>query len=217
VWPQQGLLASPPLARHITAAATPRRRRSGGLRRSVENLDIAGLFEEIADLLEIQGENQFRVRAYRTAARTIDSLGVPAASPAAEGRLDELPGIGSDLAGKICTILQTGTLPLLRELTARTPESLVQMIRIPGLGPRRAKQIYDTLGITTLEALETAARTGKPRELPGIKSTIEHKILQGLVNLRGHSARWRLADADAYVHPLVAHLKASPALNGNER
>jgi DNA polymerase (family 10) len=92
---------------------------------SVENIDIARIFEEIADLLEIQGENQFRVRAYRTAARTIETLGVPAASVAAEGRLDELPGIGSDLAGKIGTILETGTLPLLRELTAKTPESLI--------------------------------------------------------------------------------------------
>ena len=183
-----------------------------GPRRAVENIDIARIFEEIADLLEIQGENQFRVRAYRTAARTIDTLGVPAASLAAEGRLDELPGIASDLAGKICTILQTGTLPLLQELTAKTPESLVQMLKIPGLGPKRAKQIYDTLGITTLQALETAAKTGKLRELPGIKSTIEHKILQGLADLRGHSGRWRLADADAYVHPLVAYMTASPAV-----
>jgi DNA polymerase (family 10) len=126
--------------------------------------------------------------------------------------LDELPGIGSDLAGKICTILETGTLPLLQELTAKTPESLVQMLRIPGLGPKRAKQIYDMLGITTLEALEAAARAGQLRELPGIKGTIEQKILQGLADLRGHSGRWRLADAGAYVQPLVAHLKASPVL-----
>ena len=123
-----------------------------------------------------------------------------------------MPGIGSDLAGKICTILETGTLPLLQELTAKTPESLVQMLRIPGLGPKRAKQIYDTLGITTLDGLETAAKTGRLRELPGIKDTTEHKILQGLADLRGHSGRWRLADADAYVQPLLAHLKASPAV-----
>ena len=181
-------------------------------RRTVENIDIARIFEEVADLLEIQGENQFRVRAYRTAARTIGALAVPAASLASAGELDELPGIGSDLAGKICTILETGTLPLLKELTAKTPESLVQMLKIPGLGPKRAKQIYDTLGITTLDALEAAAKTGRLRELPGIKDTIEHKILQGLADLRGHSGRWRLADADAYVQPLLAHLKASAAV-----
>ena len=178
---------------------------------AVENIDIARIFEEIADLLEIQGENQFRIRAYRTAARTIETLAVPAASLASEGRLDELPGIGSDLAGKISTILETGTLPLLQELTAKTPESLVQMLRIPGLGPKRAKQIYDTLGITTLDALEAAAKTGRLRGLPGIKETIEHKILQGLADLRGHSGRWRLADADAYLQPLLTYLKADPA------
>jgi DNA polymerase (family 10) len=180
--------------------------------RTVENIDIARIFEEIADLLEIQGENQFRVRAYRTAARTIGTLAVPAATLAAGGQLDDLPGIGSDLAGKIGTILETGTLPLLQELAAKTPESLVQMLKIPGLGPKRAKQIYDKLGITTLDALETAAKTGRLRELPGIKDTLEHKILQGLADLRGHGGRWRLADADAYVRPLLAYLKASPAV-----
>lgn len=181
-------------------------------RRTVENIDIARLFAEIADLLEIQGENQFRIRAYRNAARTVETLGMPAASLVRSGGLDELPGIGADLAGKICTILETGTLPLLEELTAKTPESLVQMLRIPGLGPKRATQIYETLGITTLEALESAAKTGRLRELPGIKSTIERKILQGLADLRGRSGRWRLADADAYVQPLLAHLKACRAV-----
>jgi DNA polymerase (family 10) len=181
-------------------------------RRTVENIDIARTFEEIADLLEIQGENQFRVRAYRTAARTIETLAVPAASLAREGRLHELPGIGPDLAGKIDTILETGTLPLLHELTAKTPEGLVQLLRIPGLGPKRAKQIHERLGITTLEALEEAARSGRLCKLPGIKQGIEHKILQGLADLRARSGRWRLADADAYTQPLLTHLKANPAV-----
>jgi DNA polymerase (family 10) len=179
---------------------------------TVENIDIARIFEEIADLLEIQGENQFRIRAYRAAARTIETLAVPAAVLAREGRLDELPGIGADLAGKIGTILETGTLPVLQQLTAKTPESLVQMLRIPGLGPKRARQIYDTLGITTLDALEQAARSGRLRQLPGIKETIERKILQGLADLRGHAGRWRIDAADAYVQPLVAHLKGCPAV-----
>ena len=179
---------------------------------SVENIDVARILGEIADLLEIQGENAFRIRAYRTAARTIESLSVPAASLAREGRLDELPGIGADLAGKIRTILETGTLPLMHQLTARTPESLVQMLRIPGLGPKRARQIYDGLGVTTLEALEAAARQGRLRTLPGIKAVTEQKILQGLADLRGRGGRWRLADADAYLKPLVAHLNACTAV-----
>lgn len=180
-------------------------------RRTVENIDIARILEETADLLEIQGENAFRIRAYRTAARTVGTLAVPAAT-LAQAELDELPGIGADLAGKIRTIIETGTLPLLHELAARTPESLVQMLRIPGLGPRRARQIYETLGITTLDALETAAKTKCLRTLPGIKEITETKILRGLAELRGHAGRWRLADADAYLQPLLAHLKACPAV-----
>jgi DNA polymerase (family 10) len=198
------------MARSATARS---RRPASAVARPIENIDIARIFEEIADLLEIQGGNQFRVRAYRTAARTIGALAVPAASLAADGRLDELPGIGADLAGKITTILETGTLPLLQELTARTPESLVQMLRIPGLGPKRAQQIHETLGITTLDALEAAARNGRLRALPGIKATLERKILAGLAEVRGRSGRWRLADAAAYTEPLVAHLEASHAVS----
>jgi DNA polymerase (family X) len=179
----------------------------------VENIDIARIFEEVADLLEIQGENTFRVRAYRAAARTIQTLTVSAASVAEQNRLDELPGIGADLAGKIRTILETGTLPLLEELTHKIPEGLVQMLRIPGLGPKRAKGIYDELGVTTIDALETAARCGRLRTLPGIKATTEQKILQGIAALRGHAARWRLDEADAYVQPFLAHLNASPTVS----
>ena len=179
----------------------------------VENIDIARMFDEIADLLEIQGENQFRVRAYRAAARTIETLTVPAASLAAEDCLDTLPGIGADLAGKICTILETGTLPLLRQLTRKTPEGLVQMLRVPGLGPKRAKEIYDELGVTSLNELEAAAKAGRLRKLPGIKATTEQKILHGVAALCGHAARWRLDEADAYVQPLLAHLKANPAVS----
>jgi len=187
-------------------------RRVTRLRRSIENIDIARIFEEVADLLEIQGSNPFRVRAYRTAARTVQGLAVPAASLAAEGTLDELPGIGADLAGKIVTILETGTLPLLDELTAKTPAGLVEMLRIPGLGPKRAKVIYDRLGIASLDALEAAARRGALGQLRGIKETTVRKILQGIADLRRHAGRWRLDEADAYVGPLIAYLAASPAV-----
>jgi DNA polymerase (family 10) len=111
-----------------------------------ENIDIAKIFEDVADLLEMQGANQFRVRAYRTAARTVETLSVPCASLAKTDpkALQKFPGIAKDLAGKICEIVDTGSLALLRELTAQLPESLVEMMRLPGLGPKRAKQIYDT-------------------------------------------------------------------------
>lgn len=189
-------------------AAHAPERRTPGPRRSLENIDIARIFEEVADLLEIQGDNPFRVRAYRTAARTIQGLAVPVASLAAQGTLDELPGIGEDLAGKIVTILETGTLPLLDELIAKTPEGLVEMLRIPGLGPKRAKAIYDRLGIASVDALEAAARSGALGQVRGIKETTVRKILQGIADLRRRAGRWRLDEADAYVRPLVAHLEA---------
>jgi len=194
------------------AAAHVPARRGARPRRAIENIDIARIFEEVADLLEIQGGNPFRVRAYRTAARTIQGLAVPAASLAAQGRLEELPGIGADLAAKIVTILETGTLPLLGELTAKTPAGLVDMLRIPGLGPKRARIIYDRLGITSLDALEAAARRGTLGQLRGIKETTVRKILQGIADLRRRAGRWRLDEADAYVRPLIAHLAADPAV-----
>jgi DNA polymerase (family 10) len=198
----------------MARAATARARRTPATapRRAVENIDVARLFDEIADLLELQGGNAFRVRAYRMAARTVGALAVPLASVAAQGTLAGLPGIGRDLAGKIETILQTGTLPLLGELTAKTPQGLAQMLRIPGLGPKRAKQIYDTLRISTLDALDAAARAGRLRALPGIKEATERKIVQGLAGLRSHGTRWKLVDADAYVRPLVSHLASSHAI-----
>jgi DNA polymerase (family 10) len=126
--------------------------------------------------------------------------------------LQKLPGIAKDLAGKICEIVQTGELSLRRELTAELPEGLVEMIRIPGLGPKRAKQIYDTLGIQTLDGLEEAARSGKLRELRGLKGTLETKILQGIAERKAAGARFRLSEADAYVQPLLEFLRGSPGL-----
>src|SRR5574338_1716305 len=103
----------------------------------MENIQIARTFDEVADLLEIQGANPFRVRAYRNAARTIGTLGAQVETILKDDghALEELPGIGEDLAGKIATICQTGQLPLLAQLARRTPESMVAPLRIPGVGP----------------------------------------------------------------------------------
>jgi DNA polymerase (family 10) len=179
----------------------------------IENVDIARIFEEVADLLEIQGANQFRVRAYRTAARTVETLNVNCASLANDPKaLQKFPGIAKDLAGKICEIVNTGDLPLRRQLTAELPEGLVEMVRIPGLGPKRAKQIYDTLGIQTLDGLEEAARSGKLRTLHGLKGAIEAKILQGIAGRKAAGARFRLSEADAYIQPLLEFLRRSPGV-----
>ncbi len=177
----------------------------------MENIGIAKIFQEVAILLEIQGANVFRIRAYRAAAQTIESLGTPAASLVEQGpgRLEQLTGIGKDLAAKICEIVETGELRLLNELTRELPEGLVEMLRIPGLGPKRARQIYDALGVGTLDQLEQAARAGRLQALPGFKATLEKRILKGIADLKRHAGRFLLAEAGAYVGPILETLRAA--------
>jgi DNA polymerase (family X) len=178
----------------------------------MENIQIAKTFEEVADLLEIQGANPFRVRAYRNAARTIGTLGAPIEKMLEHNghALEELPGIGADLAGKISKLCRSGELPLLAQLTRKTPESLVAMLRIPGVGPKRARLIYRSLHVKTLAQLETAARAGRLSALPGMGKTLEQTILRGVRQDKAHGARVPLAEAEAYVHPLVEKLRAMP-------
>jgi DNA polymerase (family 10) len=180
----------------------------------MENIEIAKTFDEVADLLEIQGANPFRVRAYRNAARTIGTLGTPVETMLNDdGRaLEELPGIGVDLAGKIARMCRTGELPLLAQLTRKTPESLIAMLRIPGVGPKRAKLIYKTLGVKTLAQLEKAARAGRLSTVRGLGRALEQTILRGIAQDKAHTARLPLAEAEAYVRPLVERLRAAPGV-----
>jgi DNA polymerase (family X) len=178
----------------------------------MENIEIAKTFDEVADLLEIQGANPFRVRAYRTAARTIGTLGTPVEALLKQNghALEELPGIGADLAGKIAGICRTGRLPLLSQLTRRTPESVVAMLRVPGLGPKRAGTIYKKLHVKTLAQLEAAARAGRVGRLRGFGKGLEQQILRGIEQERSHGTRVRLAEAEAWVRPFVERLRGLP-------
>ena len=116
---------------------------------AVENAEVSRIFRELADLLDIQGANAFRVRAYRNAARTVEELPEPVAAIARmePGRLAELPGIGKDLAGKIEEIVATGSLAALREASAGLPKGLVELMQLRGLGPKRARALYERLHI----------------------------------------------------------------------
>ncbi|UCC73214.1 MAG: DNA polymerase/3'-5' exonuclease PolX [Gemmatimonadota bacterium] len=180
----------------------------------MENIDYARVFGEIADLLEIQGANPFRIRAYRNGARTIETLSQPIESLLAdeEARLEDLPGIGKDLAGKIRELHETGELNFLNELRREVPASLVQIMHIPGLGPKRARQLWDGLEITSVEELEEAAKAGALEELPGFGPTLQERILKGIVELKARAGRFKLADADIYVHPLLEYLRKAGGL-----
>ena len=175
----------------------------------VHNTEIADMFEQLADLLEIREDNPFRIRAYRNAARVIRSHGRSMAELVDSGAdLAELPGIGADLAGKIATIVHTGKLPLLDQLRAKVPPPLVEMTRIEGLGPKRAKALYRALRIRSLEDLQRAARSGRIREIKGFGARTEQLIGQRAARLASTERRIKLADAEDIVGPLVEHLRA---------
>ncbi len=180
----------------------------------MDNADIARVLDEVGDLLEIQGANPFRVRAYRTAARTIESLAEPASALALRDpdALAELPGIAKDLAGKVAEIATTGDLALRRELTAKVPASLVTMMRVDGIGPKRARRLYEELGLRTLDEVESAARGGKLHDLKGIGEVLERRILQGCADQRARARRFRLDEADIHAAALVGYLRGWKAV-----
>jgi DNA polymerase (family 10) len=154
----------------------------------MNNPQIAKNFEEIADLLEILNENPFRVRSYRKAAMTIQSL-PHEVRDLDESKLTEIPGIGKDLAEKIKEFLTTGKMRLHEELLAKVPKGILEIVQIPGVGPKTAKRLWDELHITTLEQLEKAAREHKIQKLKGLGEKIEEKILKGIELKRKYKER----------------------------
>jgi DNA polymerase (family 10) len=176
----------------------------------VHNAEIAALFGKLADLLEIEGANPFRVRAYRDAARTVGSHAKSMADLLAEGKdLSQLPSIGHDLADKIKTIVETGELPLLKEVESRTPAALSDMMKIEGLGPKRVKALYKNLNIRSLEDLKRALRSCKIRELEGFGAKTEQLIRQRLERVSGKEHRTKLIEAEDIAKPLVEYLRKS--------
>ena len=178
----------------------------------VHNADVAAIFEEIADLLDLEDANEFRVRAYRNAARTVGQLSQPVADLIDEGDdLSELPDIGDDLADKIETIVETGTLPLLEDLEQRIDPALVELMDVPGLGPERVRTLHDALGITSPDELRAAAEAERVREVEGFGEKTEQNILDGLDEI-GEETRWLLAKMEPIVASLVDYLDGPDAV-----
>ena len=173
----------------------------------VQNAEIAAMFDQTADLLEFKGENQFRVRAYHRAARTIEGLPQSVRSLlSAQKDLTELPGIGKDLAGKIADIVKTGHFDLLDSLKKKLPGELGDMAALPGLGPKRVKLLYDKLKVHTLDDLRRAIKAGRLQKLRGFGPTMEKK-LAGALEKPVVEKRFRLAVAQAEAEALVAFLR----------
>ncbi|MEK7851030.1 MAG: DNA polymerase/3'-5' exonuclease PolX, partial [Deltaproteobacteria bacterium] len=180
----------------------------------MENLDIAKIFYEIADLLEIKGENPFRIRSYRNAGLVIEGLPVNIKSIVErnEEELEEIPGIGESLHEKIVEILKTGKCRFHQELLKELSPTLLDLLKVSGVGPKKVKLFYDQLGIKSIEALEKAAMAGKLRGLPGMGEKSEEKILKGIESLKKQAGRFGLVIGLSYANQIAEYLNKIPGV-----
>ncbi len=178
-----------------------------------DKFEVAGALREIGALLELEEENPFKIRAYENGARAVEAVAGDLSALAAAGRLTELPGIGEALAKKIGELLERGSTDLLDRLRARHPPGLLDLLRVPDLGPKKIAALHAALGIASVEELEAACAAGRVRTVKGFGEKTEARLLEGLRRLRARAAEARvlLADALETSDALLAHLRASPA------
>lgn len=180
----------------------------------MNNAAIAAVFDEVADLLEFTESNPFRVRAYRNAAHTIRQLSEPLAAIATDPnrKLTDIKGIGKDLAERVTSLVTTGDLPMHRELLAQIPASALELLRVPGLGPKKAAVLLKELGVTSLAELRAACESQKVRELKGFGAKTEQTILDGLPMAATAAERLYWSEADIYAQAILDYLRASPGV-----
>jgi len=174
----------------------------------LENIDIARIFDDIADVLELKDENPFRIRSYRRAARVIHDMPEDAKTLVAEGRITEVRGIGKGLAEKIEDIIKTGTTEFYEEIKQDAFFHLTELLNIPGIGPKLAVKLNREIGVETVDDLEEAAVKGKLNSLEGMGEKIEEKILKGIEQYRRSTGRFTIADAITYAEAIMKTLKA---------
>jgi DNA polymerase (family 10) len=171
---------------------------------------IAQVFNNIARLLELKGENPFKSRAYLNAARAVESLGEPLEKLIAEERLGEVQGIGESIQKKIVELLSTGKLAYYEDLKAATPPGLVEMLEIPGLGPKKIKALHDELGIEIIDELEAACKADKVANLRGFGEKTQANILAGINRRRTYAAKHLVSDAIPIAEALLDALRSHP-------
>jgi len=180
---------------------------------AASNARIAAVFEEIADLLEVQGGNPFRIRAYRNAARTVNQQGPAFAERAARGEaLGKLAGVGADLDAKIHEIARTGSCELLQELRRTVPRGTASLLRIPGLGPKRVRALSERLAVHTPVQLRDAAQSGRMEALRGFGPKTTAHVLRALATDRGKKERVPLAIAQRDATAVLEHMRRAPGL-----
>ncbi len=172
---------------------------------------IARKLQEISALLEILGENTFKVRAYENAARVLPGLGDELPDAIQSGNLERVRGIGRGIAEKVVAMAYTGESAYYDELRSRVPGGLLEMLRIPGLGPKKVKLLYDSMSIDSVEALEAACQTGQLEDLRGFGEKTQENILRGIAYLRRVNARFFWSVAHAHARPVFESLRDHPA------
>ncbi len=185
-----------------------------GIINAMTNREVAALFEQIADMLAIRGDSIHRVLAYRRAGENIRELNQDLKQILSDGKLTDIPGIGSTLADKIKELLTTGKLEFYDRLSLEIPPTLVEMLRLEGIGPKRVKQIYTDLGITTLQELKEAAEKGELKDLPGFGPKSEERIKASILALETFGDdRTPLGVAWPIANEILSRLEALPGVN----
>src|SRR5579862_6206888 len=178
----------------------------------MDKAEVAAVLDEIGTLLELEGENAFRCNAYHSAARTIQQLETDLVEIVAQGKLTDIPGIGETLRDKITTLVQTGSLPFHEDLRKKTPPGLLEMLRLPGIGPKKVKALHDLLGLDTLDKLRAACDAGQVADLKGFGAKTQQKIVEGLGFLDQIGQRVRLDQALPLARTLLEGLEKLPGI-----
>jgi len=182
----------------------------------MDNREFARIFTQIADLLEIKGEVIYKVLAYRRAAESISELGQDITQIHMDGQLQEIPGVGDAISDKIVELIESGKLTFFEELKSEVPPSLIDLLEIPGLGPKRVGQFWQELGITTMDELQKAAEDNNLRQLEGIGPKTEENILSGITSLKRRSGRTRLGNALPFAQEMLQWLRELPSVSAAE-
>ncbi len=179
----------------------------------MDNLDVARTLEDLADLLEIQGANPFRIRAYRNAVNTVETLSRPLRSMVAAGEdLTELPAVGKDIAAHIVELLETGRIGRMDEVTAQFPRSLIELTRLDGVGPKKARRLFDELGVRTVDDLAAALAQGKVEVLSGFGKKSAEKIGKAIERHRRRVGRFLLDEVEQLVAGVLDHVRGAPGV-----
>jgi DNA polymerase (family 10) len=179
----------------------------------MEKSDIAGVLDEIATFMELTGENPFKIRAYSAGARILENMTEDLGELIDGGKLADIPGLGEALVDKITTLRRDGVLPFHQKLKASIPAGLLEVMQIPGLGPKKVRALWTQLAVEDLAKLKEVCEAGAVAALKGFGEKTQEKILEGIKNRIAYSKRHRWYEAAAVAEPMLAGLRALPQVH----